>query len=338
MPLYPSLEDMQVDQMIRVTQGPQGQVGHTGTPQQAIQPQNNLPYPIGDSSVLPVPGGYPGPTGGNPAAPPTNMYPSPASVYPSAPSSTHSQETSDVLPSSPYPSLTEFMGMELTEREIALNMPEYIPQMKVMSAPLSGGSLGLARAEVTHGVRQVVVCKNKDNKIGLRVKSINKGVFVALVTKDSPAALAGLRFGDQILQVNGDNVAGYSSDKAHDVLKRAKGDTISLAVRDRPFERTITLHKNSSGHIGFVFRDGKITDISVDSSAARNGVLINHQLLEVNGQNVVGLKDTDISKIIDNGESIVTITIIPTFIYSHMIKNMSNSLMKKLMDHSIPEC
>ena len=30
-----------------------------------------------------------------------------------------------------------------------------------------------------------------------------------------------------------------------------------------------------------MFRDGKITDISVDSSAARNGVLINHQLLEV---------------------------------------------------------
>ena len=40
------------------------------------------------------------------------------------------KETS-VMPTSPYPSLTEFMGMELTEREIALNMPEYIPQMKV---------------------------------------------------------------------------------------------------------------------------------------------------------------------------------------------------------------
>ena len=33
-----------------------------------------------------------------------------------------------------------------------------------MSAPLSGGSLGLARAEVTHGVRQV------HNKLGMDVK------------------------------------------------------------------------------------------------------------------------------------------------------------------------
>ena len=39
------------------------------------------------------------------------------------------------------------------------------------------------------------------------------GVFVCLVTKGSPAALGGLRFGDQILQVNGENLAGFSSDK-----------------------------------------------------------------------------------------------------------------------------
>ena len=48
--------------------------------------------------------------------------------------------------------------------------------------------------------------------------SLNKkffcaGVFVCLVTKGSPAALGGLRFGDQILQVDGVNLAGFSSDK-----------------------------------------------------------------------------------------------------------------------------
>ena len=58
----------------------------------------------------------------------------------------------------------------------------------------------------------------------------------------------------------------------------------------RPFERTITMQKDSSGHIGFVFKSGKITAIVKDSSAARNGVLTEHQLVEINGQNVVGLK------------------------------------------------
>ena len=44
---------------------------------------------------------------------------------------------------------------------------------------------------------------DKDGKVGLRVRSVDKGVFVALVTKGSPSAMGGLRFGDQILQING---------------------------------------------------------------------------------------------------------------------------------------
>ena len=47
------------------------------------------------------------------------------------------------------------------------------------------------------------MCKDRDGKVGLRVRSVDKGVFVALVTKGSPSAMGGLRFGDQILQING---------------------------------------------------------------------------------------------------------------------------------------
>jgi hypothetical protein len=50
------------------------------------------------------------------------------------------------------------------------------------------------------------------------------------------------------------------------------------------------LHKNSSGNVGFGQKDGHIRSIIKDSSAARNGLLINHRILEVNGQNVVALK------------------------------------------------
>jgi syntenin-1 len=49
---------------------------------------------------------------------------------------------------------------------------------------------------------QVILCKDSQGKVGLRVRSINKGVFVCLVMKGSPAAQGGLRFGDQILQVH----------------------------------------------------------------------------------------------------------------------------------------
>lgn len=42
-----------------------------------------------------------------------------------------------------------------------------------------------------------------------------------------------------------------------------------LSFLFRPFERIIVLQKDSSGHVGFVFKNGKITQIAKDTSAAR---------------------------------------------------------------------
>ncbi|XP_018326245.1 syntenin-1 [Agrilus planipennis] len=249
-----------------------------------------------------------------------------------------------------YPELGNYMGLELTEAIIAENMPEYsltllqqttqvVPaENKIgnLVAPLSAQSLGLQRAQVTHGIRELTLCKGADGKIGLRVTPINNGIFVCLVVAKSPAALAGLRFGDQILQINGKNLAGFTMDQVHDLLKKSPVNGISIVVRDRPFERTLTLHKDSTGHIGFLFKNGKIVSIVQDSSAARNGVLTDHHLLEVEGQNVVGMKDKNITKIIEEAGNIVTVTVVPSFIYEHMTKKMASSLLKGHMDHSIP--
>jgi len=185
--------------------------------------------------------------------------------------------------------------------------------------------------------RLVILCKDKDGKVGLRVRSVDKGVFVALVTKGSPSAMGGLRFGDQILQINGDNVAGYSESQVHKIFQKASVNNIVLAVRDRPFERSVTLHKDSTGHVGFQYKDGEIKAIVVGSSAARNGLLINHNMVEINGQNVVGISDKEVSEIIDSAGTVVTVTVLPSYIYRHMMKNMSSSLIKKMMDHSIPD-
>ncbi|KAJ8917589.1 hypothetical protein NQ315_000072 [Exocentrus adspersus] len=298
MSLYPSLEDMKVDQMCRA------QIKQMGVQSQQTPP----PYP----------------------------------VLSSAPSSMPMRSNGTAL----YPALGEYMGLELSEAILAENMPEYsqlaiLQQTQVsgntsLVAPVSGQSVGLYRAQVTHGVREVILCKDKDDKVGLRVKAINNGIFICVVIDKSPAALAGLRFGDQILQINDVNVAGFSMDKVHSMFKKSPVNGIRVVVRDRPFERTVTLHKDSAGHIGFQFKNGKIISLVKDSSAARNGVLTDHQLLEVDGQNVVGLKDKEISGIIDKAEQVVTITVIPSFIYDHMVKKMAGSLLKGLMDHSIP--
>ncbi|XP_030716942.1 syntenin-1 [Globicephala melas] len=248
-----------------------------------------------------------------------------------------------------YPELSQYMGLSLNEEEIRANMA-VVPgapsqgqlvarasSMNYMVAPVTGNDTGIRRAEIKQGIREVILCKDQDGKIGLRLKSIDNGIFVQLVQANSPSSLVGLRFGDQVLQINGENCAGWSSDRAHKVLKQAFGEKITMTIRDRPFERTITMHKDSTGHVGFVFKNGKITSIVKDSSAARNGLLTEQNICEVNGQNVIGLKDSQIADILSTAGNVVTITIMPAFIFEHIIKRMAPSIMKSLMDHTIPE-
>lgn len=245
-----------------------------------------------------------------------------------------------------YPELAQYMGLSLSEDEIHKNM-SMVPSagmqvarpsaMNNMVAPVSGSDLGIRRAEIKQGLREVILCKDQDGKIGLRLKSIDNGIFVQLVQTNSPASLVGLKFGDQVLQINGENCAGWSSEKSHKFLKQAAGDKINMVVRDRPFERTITMHKDSSGHVGFIFKNGKITSIVKDSSAARNGLLTEHNLCEVNGQNVIGLKDSQVADFLASSANVVTLTLMPSYIFEHMVKRMASSVMKNLMDHSVPE-
>lgn len=205
-----------------------------------------------------------------------------------------------------------------------------------MVAPVTGNNLGMHRAEIKPGLREVQLCKDEKGKTGLRLRNIDKGLFVQVVKANSPAAMAGLRFGDQVLQIDGKDCAGWNIEKAKRALKKASPEKIIMVVRDRPFQRTVTMHKDSTGHVGFIIKKGQISSLVKGSSAARNGLLINHYICEVNGQNVIGLKDKDITDILMNADNIITLTIIPAVIYEHMIRKLSSGLVNS-MDHSVPD-
>lgn len=240
-------------------------------------------------------------------------------------------ETVDIA-SGLYPSLDTWMGLNQQA------LVEFKPLNSTTGAlaPVSGSSTGNHAAEIKQGVRQVIGCKDPGSgKIGLSVESISKGIFVSYVQSGGVAAQAGLRFGDQILQINGESIAGWSKKKTIEFLKKADPAHIRFAVRDRPFERTLTCVKDSAGHVGFQFKKAKINAIVKDSSAARNGMLTDHYLTEIDGQNIVGLSDDKILKIIKEKDRAVTVTVMPAFVYDHMVKCLGSSL-KKHMDHSEP--
>lgn len=45
--------------------------------------------------------------------------------------------------------------------------------MNYMVAPVTGNDVGIRRAEIKQGIREVILCKDQDGKIGLRLKSID---------------------------------------------------------------------------------------------------------------------------------------------------------------------
>ncbi|XP_076006857.1 syntenin-1-like [Genypterus blacodes] len=200
-----------------------------------------------------------------------------------------------------------------------------------MVRPVTGADMGI------RGLREIILCMDQDGKVGLRVTTIDNGVFIKLVQANSPAALAGLRFGDQVLQINGKNWASWSVDMVHKALKAAAETHIELVVRDRPFQRTVTMHKDSSGLVGFNLEEGgKISSLVKDASAARNGLLTDHYLCEINGQNVVGLENSQIKDIANTSPTAMTITIMPKFIYEHLILTGSTGLLQSAMDQCVP--
>ncbi len=70
---------------------------------------------------------------------------------------------------------------------------------------------------------------------------------------------------------------------------------------------------------------GNAQPLSVPASCTQslslsNGLLINHQLVEVNGQNVVGMPDKELLQLIREVPRSVTLTIMPAFVYGHLVK------------------
>ena len=86
------------------------------------------------------------------------------------------------------------------------------------------------RSEIKAGVRMVTICRDLNKKFGLKLKSIDAGIFVCFVSDGSPASLVGIRFGDQILKIDGQDCAGLSSDKAYKMLTKADAMGFDLLI------------------------------------------------------------------------------------------------------------
>ncbi|MDE6090656.1 MAG: S41 family peptidase [Duncaniella sp.] len=90
--------------------------------------------------------------------------------------------------------------------------------------------------------------------IGSVIQQNEKGVIIVEPYKGSPAQMAGLRPGDIFLQIDGDTVTGWTSDRVSAKLKGQSGSTLRLVMK-RPW--------TSDSILNFEFKRAKIQMPSV---------------------------------------------------------------------------
>ncbi|VDK63735.1 unnamed protein product [Onchocerca ochengi] len=318
MPLYPTLEDLLIDQYQYQQYG--NCSGNDSSPLRSHAEPSAPLYESNSSSPGRI---YEAIDENAISTAPQKMsgYPSLPSYYESISQPQHVPmlKPSAQLPEAtvmplPYPHISQSIAVQpQMSNMLASSASEWI------IAPITSQCSGLTKANLSHGVRKVILNRTKSKKYGLRMRAVNQGVFIQLVAEGSPAAAAGIRFGDQLLTLNGIEVLGMTGQKVMDLMKKSKHEVI-LILRDRPLARTITLHKDASGLLGFSYKDNLITAVMQDSSASRNGLLINQRIIEVDGRNVMAFKSKAMKSCLDDAPMTVTLTLMPPEFYDEITK------------------
>ena len=135
-------------------------------------------------------------------------------------------------------------------------------------------------------------------------------VVILSVDENSVAQRAGLQPGDQILEVNGENVQGLSKEEIILLAKRSRTVPPALAVISRI--RTFDLRRRR-GRFGFAVR-GKgpvfIADVEQGSPAQNVGICRGDLILRLNGVNLRHMNENQVGEMIDTCGPTISIVLI----------------------------
>lgn len=157
--------------------------------------------------------------------------------------------------------------------------------------------------------------------IGVAPHAIKNHVFVMYVEPGTPAHLAGLRFGDEILDVNDGFVYKWTPEQISEFIKNQPDQRFPMIIRRRPFTREFTFNSGKCEALGFQIHEGRILNVYYDTEAYRKGLLVNYQIIEINHKNVIGMDDKQMRYAFQRNKQF-SITIMPGLIYEHMMLKM----------------
>uniref|UniRef100_A0A182SPN2 PDZ domain-containing protein n=1 Tax=Anopheles maculatus TaxID=74869 RepID=A0A182SPN2_9DIPT len=171
----------------------------------------------------------------------------------------------------------------------------------------------------------LLIRKGEGGKIGVTGRLIQpaRKILICAVTRKSPAYMAGLRYGDEILCLENEPVSGMELDRVRDLVRKNLRNSIKLRTKDKTGERYITIPRDAQKGFGFRFVNGEITFVRPNTVAERRGLERRLQIIEVNAEVVVGMEDEDIEAIICANEDVVTLCVVPVKVYRQLFSRLS---------------
>ncbi|XP_050078533.1 syntenin-1-like [Anopheles maculipalpis] len=183
----------------------------------------------------------------------------------------------------------------------------------------------VARFPAADGIRELLIRKSEGGKIGVTGRRIQQEgkILVCAVTRRSPAYMAGLRYGDEILCFENVPISGVVLDRVRELVRNNVRNSIKLLTKDKPGERYVTIARDVQKGFGFRFVNGEITFVRPNTMAERRGLERRLQIIEVNEEVVVGMPDEEIEAIICAQEDIVTLCVVPVKVYRQLFCRLS---------------
>uniref|UniRef100_A0A3F2YTY9 PDZ domain-containing protein n=1 Tax=Anopheles christyi TaxID=43041 RepID=A0A3F2YTY9_9DIPT len=186
-----------------------------------------------------------------------------------------------------------------------------------------GCPIRICRFPVVDGIRELLIRKGEDGKIGVTVRQIEEEMFfICAVMRRSPAYLAGLRYGDEVQSLEDEPLRGQLLDRVRELVRKNMRNSIKLRTKDKPGERYVTIVRDVEKGYGFRFVNGEITFVRANTSAQRQGLERKLQIIEVNEEVVVGTSDEDIEAIICGSGDTVTLCVVPVKVYRQLFNRL----------------
>lgn len=181
---------------------------------------------------------------------------------------------------------------------------------------------------------KVTVKRGSDGKIGVKIRRMASYLYFAYVEKGSPAAAAGIGFGDQLLEFSGYNLTGASGSRVEHWLKESKQTELQLTVVKRPYDFDLRGTVTPQGDLIYSTKLGKRLGTVKLSKVLHKGHLKHLQLLSVNSKPILCRSEAEITDAFKGTQDTFRLRVMPRLLADHLTKQLDKTSVRDCMQLS----